>query len=150
VNTGQGRPRRVRAATIAGLLVVTLVAVTYVVFLPAAWQRVEARGGTPASAAFHDGACLLGGCGVTFSVAGERVTAGLPIGTRAGGHTDGDTVAVRHVPGEPGRAVLAGDTGRGSVAALLAVPFGATLAALAAGTVRLARRERRAGPVQPS
>jgi hypothetical protein len=121
-----------------------------VVCLPAAWQRVEARGGTPARAVFHDGACLVGGCGVTFPVAGERVTAELPVGTRAGGRADGDSVAVVHVPGEPGRAVLADDTGRGSVALLLAVPLGTTLVALAAGAAHLARGERRARSAQPS
>ncbi|OSZ60951.1 hypothetical protein OQI_07970 [Streptomyces pharetrae CZA14] len=147
MSTGPGRPRRVRPATVAAVAVLALLALTYAVFVPAAWQRVQARGGTPSSATFHGGSCLLGECAVTFSVAGERVTAGLPVGTRAGGHDSGDTVTVRHPPGEPGRAVLADDTGRGSVALLLAAPLGATLAA-AAWAVSRARSERRARPAQ--
>ncbi|CAM5469184.1 hypothetical protein SGLAM104S_00060 [Streptomyces glaucescens] len=102
MSTGPGRPRRVRPATVAAVAALALLALTYAVFLPAAWQRVQARGGTPSSATFHGGSCLLGECAVTFSVAGERVTAGLPVGTRAGGHGSGDTVTVRHPPGEPG------------------------------------------------
>ena len=150
MRTGPGRPRRVRPGAVATVAALALLALAYAVFFPAAWQRVEARGGTPASATFHGGSCLLGECAVTFSVAGERVTAGLPVGTRAGGHDSGDTVTVRHPPGEPGRAVLADDTGRGSVALLLAVPFGATLAAPAAWAVSRARSERRGRPAQPS
>ncbi|MEV5316224.1 hypothetical protein AB0K92_00885 [Streptomyces sp. NPDC052687] len=78
------------------------------------------------------------------------MTAALPAGTRAGGLADGDSAAVLHVPGEPGRAVLADDAGRGSVALLLALPLAATLAALAAGAAHLGRGERRARPVRPS
>jgi len=148
VSTGPGRLRRVRPATVAAATALALLALTYAVSLPAAWQRVEARGGTPSSATFHGGACLLGRCSVTFSVAGERVTAELPVGTRAGGHGSGDTVAVRYAPGEPRRVVLADDAGRGSVALVLAVPLGATLAVLAAGAVRRARGERRNRPAQ--
>ncbi|MEV8549691.1 DUF3592 domain-containing protein [Streptomyces glaucescens] len=129
-----------------------LLAPTYAVFVPAAWQRVQARGGTPSTAAFHGGACLLGECAVTFSVAGERVTARLPVGTRSGGHDSGDTVTVRHPPGEPGRAVLADDTGRAGVALLLAVPLGATLAVCCAARAVSSRGRgaRRSGPARAS
>ncbi|MFI9242366.1 hypothetical protein ACIGXF_07215 [Streptomyces sp. NPDC053086] len=120
-------------------------ALAYAVFFPAARLRIELRGAERTAATFHDGACFVGGCAVTYPFAGEQVTAGLPVGTRAGGHAEGDTVYVRSAPGEPERVVLAADTGRGTVAALLAVPGGATLLALLAGAVRI-RRDRRSEP----
>ncbi|GAA3119819.1 hypothetical protein GCM10010521_04050 [Streptomyces rameus] len=126
-----------------------LLAVTYAVFLPAAWLRTELRGAEPTAATFHGGACLLGGCTVTYPLAGEQVTAGLPVGTRAGDHAEGDTVYVRSAPGEPERAVLAADTGRLTVAALLAVPVGATLLALLAAAVHVLRDRRPEGPHRP-
>ncbi|MFI1766755.1 hypothetical protein ACH41H_32525 [Streptomyces sp. NPDC020800] len=116
-----------------------LLVLTYVVLLPAAWLRTEVRGGEPARATFHGGACVLGGCSVTFSVAGEELTAGLPVGTRAGGHAEGDTVDVLHAPGEPEQVALADDTGPGSVAVLLAVPGAATVLVLVAGAVHVLR-----------
>ncbi|MBB5927269.1 hypothetical protein [Streptomyces echinatus] len=67
------------------------------------------------------------------------MTAGLPPGTRAWGPSEGDTVYVRAAPGEPERVAPAGETGRGTVAALLAVPGAATLLALLAGAVHVLR-----------
>ncbi|OYP15926.1 hypothetical protein CFC35_16605 [Streptomyces sp. FBKL.4005] len=119
-----------------------LLAASYAVFFPAAWLRTELRGAERAEATFHTGRCVVGGCRVTFPFAGERVTARLPFGTRARGHADGDTVEVRHAPGDPRRLVLAEDTGRGTVAALLAVPGGATVLTLLAAAVHV-RRDRR-------
>ncbi|MCS0602941.1 hypothetical protein NX794_17235 [Streptomyces sp. LP11] len=57
-------------------------------------------------------------------------------------------MAVRHAPGEPGRVALAEETGRGTVAALLAVPGAATLLALSAGAVRVLRDRRPEGSAQ--
>ncbi|MGW6903881.1 hypothetical protein [Streptomyces sp. NPDC054940] len=147
MSTGSGRSRRVRPAFFGTATAVVLL-LTYVVFFPAAWLRTEVRGAQPARATFHDGACLLGGCSVTLFVAGERVTAGLPVGTRAKGHVEGDMVDVLHAPGEPQRVALAHDTGRGAVAALLAVPGGATLFALLAGAVHMARNRPPKDPAQ--
>lgn len=132
-------------STVLGL---ALLALTFVVFFPAAWQRVEVRGAAPVDATLHDGACFVGGCTVTFFVEGERVTADLPVGTRTRGHGDGDTVAVRHALGEPERVALADDTGPGSVAALLAVPGGMTLLALLSGALHIRRSEGREAPAQ--
>ncbi|WP_318201906.1 hypothetical protein [Streptomyces sp. SCL15-4] len=147
MTTGPGRFRRVRPAVVTVAVLAPLV-LSYALCLPAAWQRTGLRGAEPVAATFHDGPCLLGGCAVTYSVAGERVTAGLPVGTRAGGHTEGDTVSVRTAPGEPGRAALVGDTGRGAVAALLALPVGATLFALLAAAAHVLRDRRPEGPAQ--
>ncbi|MFI9427274.1 hypothetical protein ACIG54_27385 [Streptomyces achromogenes] len=141
MNTGPGRFRRVRPALVVMAVLVPLV-LLYAVCVPAAWQRTGLRGAEPVAATFHDGACLLGRCTVTYAVAGERVTAGLPVGTRARGHAEGDTVSVRAAPGEPERVALAADTGRGTVAALLAVPVGATLLALLAAAVHVLRDRR--------
>ncbi|MDN3258344.1 hypothetical protein QWJ26_00665 [Streptomyces sp. CSDS2] len=141
MTTGPGRFRRVRAALVAVAVLVPLVWL-YAVCVPAARQRTGLRGAEPVAATFHDGACLLGRCAVTYSVAGERVTAGLPAGTRAWGHTEGDAVSVRAAPGEPERVALADDTGRGAVAALLAVPVGASLLALLAAAVHVLRDRR--------
>ncbi|WP_051790144.1 hypothetical protein [Streptomyces sp. NRRL S-1022] len=124
-----------------------LLAAVYALCLPAARLRSELRDAEPATATFHGGTCVLGRCGVTFPLAGEEVTAALPLGTRARGHAEGDTVEVRHAPGDPRRVVLAEDTGRGTVAALLAVPGAATLITLwAAGAYLRDRRSR--GPAQ--
>ncbi|MFF8725585.1 hypothetical protein ACF073_03700 [Streptomyces sp. NPDC015171] len=150
MNTGQGRSRRVRPAVAGAAAVLAPLVLTYAVCFPAAWLRTEVRGQEPVAATFHDGACLLGRCSVTFSEAGEELTVGLPLGTRARGHAEGDTVDVLHAPGEPGRAALADDTGRGSVAALLAVPGGATLLALLAGAVHVLRDRRSEGPAHPA
>ncbi|MBL1105585.1 hypothetical protein JK361_13490 [Streptomyces sp. 5-8] len=147
MSTGPGRSRRVRPAVV-GTVAALALAPAYAVFLPAAWLRTEVRGAEPTAATFHAGTCLLGGCTVTYPHAGEQVTAGLPVGTRAGGHAEGDTVYVRAAPGEPERVALAADTGRGTVAALLAVPGGLTLLALAAGAVRVLRDRRPEGPAQ--
>ncbi|MFI1366119.1 hypothetical protein [Streptomyces griseochromogenes] len=146
VRTGPGRSRRVRPAAVLAVVGLALLVLTFAVSLPAAWRRVEVRGATPADATLHGGACFFGGCSVTFSVAGERVTADLPVGTRTRGHGDGDTVAVRSAAGEPERVALADDTGPGSVAALLAVPGAATLLALLAGALHIRRDERREDP----
>ncbi|MEU5532819.1 hypothetical protein [Streptomyces sp. NPDC020362] len=123
-----------------------LLVLTYVVFLPAAWLRTEVRGAEPARATFHDGACFLGGCSVTFSVAGEELTAGLPFGTRARGLAEGDTVDVLHAPGEPEQVALADDTGRKSVATLLAVPGAATVLVVLAGAAYVLRDRRPEDP----
>ncbi|WP_053711302.1 hypothetical protein [Streptomyces sp. NRRL B-3648] len=124
-----------------------LLAAVYALCLPAARLRSELRDAEPATATFHGGTCVLGRCGVTFPFAGEEVTAALPLGTRARGHAEGDTVEVRHAPGDPRRVVLAEDTGRGTAAALLAVPGAATLITLwAAGAYLRDRRSR--GPAQ--
>ncbi|MFF7096590.1 hypothetical protein ACFY9A_29980 [Streptomyces rubradiris] len=147
MTTGPGRFRRVRPALVAVAVLAPLV-LLYAVCVPAAWLRTGLRGAEPVPAAFHGGACLLGRCAVTYSVAGERVTAGLPVGTRAWGHTEGDAVSVRAAPGEPGRVALADDTGRGAVAALLAVPVGASLLALLAAAVRVLRDRRPEEPVR--
>ncbi|MEU3951530.1 hypothetical protein AB0F45_04280 [Streptomyces achromogenes] len=141
MNTGPGRFRRVRPALVVMAVLMPLV-LLYAVCVPAAWQRTGLRGAEPVAATFHDGACLLGRCTVTYAVAGKRVTAGLPVGTRARGHAEGDTVSVRAEPGEPERVALAADTGRGTVAALLAVPVGATLLALLAAAVHVLRDRR--------
>ncbi|MFG2607359.1 hypothetical protein ACGFT2_28020 [Streptomyces sp. NPDC048514] len=85
---------------------------------------------------------------MTLSVAGEELTAGLPFGTRARGHVEGDTVDVLHAPGEPDQVVLAADDGRGSVAVLLAVPGGATVLVLLAGAVHVLRERRSEGSAQ--
>ncbi|UFR02892.1 hypothetical protein KBP30_17595 [Streptomyces sp. Go40/10] len=127
-----------------------LLATVYAVFLPAAWARTELRGAEPAEATFHAGTCVLGRCSVTFPFHGEEVTAGLPLGTRARGHAEGDTVEVRHAPGEPGRVALAEDTGRGTVAALLAVPGGATLVTLSAAAAYVRRDRRTEDPANPA
>ncbi|MEU3826169.1 hypothetical protein [Streptomyces sp. SID161] len=148
MDTGPGRSRRVRPAAVTTVAVLALLALTYAVFLPAAWTRTELRGAEPTAATFHDGACLLGRCTVTYPVAGERVTADLPVGTRAPGLAEGDMVRVRAAPGEPERVALASDTGRGTVAALLAVPVGATLIALLAGAVHMLRERRPEAPVK--
>ncbi|GHG37982.1 hypothetical protein GCM10018980_10300 [Streptomyces capoamus] len=63
------------------------------------------------------------------------------------GTPKGDIVEVRHAPGDPRRVVLAEDTGRGTVAALLAVPGAATLFTLWAGGAYLRDRRSR-GPAQ--
>ncbi|GGR52710.1 MULTISPECIES: hypothetical protein [Streptomyces] len=147
MNTGPGRFRRVRPVLVVVAVLVPL-ALLYAVCVPAAWQRTGLRGAEPVAATFHDGACLLGRCTVTYSLAGERVTAGLPVGTRARGHAEGDTVSVRAAPGEPERVALAADTGRGTVAALLAVPVGASLLALLAAAVHVLRDRRPEEPVQ--
>jgi hypothetical protein len=57
-------------------------------------------------------------------------------------------VSVRAAPGEPERVALAADTGRGTVAALLAVPVGATLLVLLAAAVHVLRDRRPEDPVQ--
>ncbi|MEU3525512.1 hypothetical protein AB0E62_16820 [Streptomyces sp. NPDC038707] len=119
-----------------------LLVLTYAVCFPVAWQRTGLRGAEPVAATFHDGSCLLGGCTVTYSLAGQRVTAGLPIGTRAWGRAEGDSVSVRVAPGEPERVALAAETGRTAVAAVLAVPVGATLLALLAAAVHVLRDRR--------
>lgn len=148
MRTEAGRSRRVRPALFGAVIAAAVLVLTYAVFFPAAWLRTEVRGAEPARATFHGGACLLGDCGVTLFVVGERVTAGLPVGTRAEGHAEGDIVDVLHAPGEPERVVLAQDTGRGTVAALLAVPGGATLFALLAGAVHMARSRPPKDPAQ--
>ncbi|MFF5534825.1 hypothetical protein ACFY71_20485 [Streptomyces cinerochromogenes] len=127
-----------------------LLAAVYAVFLPAAWLRTDLRGAEPAEATFHAGTCVLGRCSVTFPLQGEEVTADLPLGTRARGHAEGDTVEVRHAPGEPGRVVLAEDTGRGTVAALLAVPGGATVITLLAAAAHVRRDRRTQDPTDPA
>ncbi|WP_381553673.1 hypothetical protein [Streptomyces eurythermus] len=147
MTTGPGRFRRVRPALVAAAVLVPLV-LMYAVCVPAAWRRTGLRGAEPVAATFHDGACLLGRCTVTYSVAGERVTAALPVGTRAWGRAEGDPVSVRAAPGEPERVALADDTGRGTVAALLAVPVGASLLALLAAAVPVLRDRRSEGAAQ--
>ncbi|MEU6664651.1 hypothetical protein [Streptomyces sp. NPDC046727] len=139
-----------RPAVLGAVAALVLLVATYVLVLPAAWLRTEVRGAEPATATFHDGACFLGGCAVTFSLEGEDVTTGLPLGTRARGHAEGDTVDVRYAPGEPERIALADDTGRGSVAVLLAVPGGATLLALLAGAAHVLRGRRTENPAHPA
>ncbi|MFD0394443.1 hypothetical protein ACFQ3Z_27510 [Streptomyces nogalater] len=57
-------------------------------------------------------------------------------------------MSVRVAPGEPGRVALAADTGRGVVAALLAVPVGATLLALLAAAVHVLRDRRPGEPTR--
>ncbi|MES4888094.1 hypothetical protein [Streptomyces sp. NPDC096012] len=148
MSTGPGRSRRVRPAVLGAVAALALLVPVYAAFVPAAFLRTEARGAEPAEATFHDGVCFLGGCRVTFSEAGEDLTAGLPFGTRARGRAEGDTGDVLHVPGEPDRVALADDSGRGSVAALLAVPAGATVLAVSAGAVLLLRERRSERPAR--
>jgi hypothetical protein len=148
VTTGPGRSRRVRPAVLGAVAALVLLVPVYAAFVPAAFLRTEVRGAEPAEATFHDGACFLGGCGLTFRVAGDELTAGLPFGTRARGHAEGDTVDVLHVPGEPDQVALADDSGRGNVAALLAAPGGATVLALLAGAVHVLRERRSEGPAR--
>ncbi|MFJ4522600.1 hypothetical protein ACIP4Y_16870 [Streptomyces sp. NPDC088810] len=147
MSTGPGRSRRVRPAVLCAAA--ALLVAAYAVCLPAAWLRSELRDAEPATATFHGGACVLGRCSVTFPLAGEEVTAALPLGTRARGHAEGDTVEVRHAPGDPRRVALAEDTGRGTVAALLAVPGAATVLTLP-GAVAYLRERRSRGPAQPA
>ncbi|QTE00278.1 hypothetical protein [Streptomyces cyanogenus] len=146
MSTGPGRSRRARPAVLGAAAALALLVAAYAVFLPAAWLRSELRDAEPATATFHTGTCVLGRCSVTFPLAGQDVTAGLPFGTRARGHAEGDTVEVRHAPGDPRRVVLAEDTGRGTVAALLAVPGGATVVTLLTAAAYVRRGRRSQGP----
>ncbi|MFJ3303592.1 DUF3592 domain-containing protein [Streptomyces sp. NPDC086549] len=150
MNTGPGRLRRFRGAIACGAGALVMLVLTLGVFLPAAWQRVDVRGGTPASARFQDSGsgCFFGGCRVEFTVAGEPVTADLPVGTSTKEHHTGDSVDVLYAPGEPERVALADDAGRTEVALLLAPPGGLTLVMALAAVLRLPRDRRPEGPPQ--